>query len=714
MALQDEDVKGTIFENLGDEESPRRDASQPQNDYEAYIFALIADAEDYEESYLSAYRQECEEYYQGLRPYLTSEEQEDDEEDAGRSTVVSTVVRDTIMAVMPSLMRIFTSAQHPVEFRPNNKWAVDKAEEQTDYIRHVFYEDNEGFLIIHNILKDTLNKANAFVKWYSEAVPTETVSQYSRITSEQVDILARMENVEELDVTDNGDETFDVNMVQIVRQNMTRVVSIPPEEFRIDRRAKSIKTARLVGHRRDETVSSIRMMGYTLEEIKKFMTAQASGGVTYNNDERQLRNPALVDDYAPDDAIDFGEYYVQVDSDGDGINELHYIHVVGQQIIRDELVGRVKMATFCPDPEPHTVMGHGVGEQQWDLQRIGTNILRSVLDSLAQSIHGRLGVVENQVNMDDVLNDDIGAPIRMKSATAVVPIPSTFVGQPAIDMLGLINQMAEKRSGISDASKGLDPKALQSTNVNAVDMVIDGAKERIELIARILAETGFKDMFKGLLLEVTENPNKPRVVKIRGDWVEVDPSTFDPTLAVQTNPAIGRGTDMERYQMLQGIKATQEAILQQLGPSNPIVTPTNYLATINDMLQIGGFKNADRYFNTPTPEQMQQMQAATQKPDPAMILAQAEVKKSEAQTEKVRADTVGKIADNKQKQDQIERDDDFRRDQLSAKTTIDMLDLGINAMDIIGNLKLNREALSYEGPSENTGTGAASAADSGQ
>lgn len=697
MAVQTEDVGGVIFEDLDAGSDP---GNEERDDYQNYVFKLIEDAEDYEESYLSGHRQECEEYYQGLRPSLNSEDVEDDEEEAGRSTVVSTIVRDTIMAIMPSLVRIFTSAQHPVEFMPNNKFAVDKAAEQTDYIRHVFYEDNDGFLIIYNILKDSMNKANAFVKWYSEDAPTHIVSDYSRITSEQIDILAREDNITDLETTDNGDGTFDVKMTQTVAQNITRVVSVPPEEFRIDRRAKSIKTSRLVGHRRPETVSSLRMMGYSMEQIRETMAHESSGGVTYNSDERQLRNPALVDDYSPDDEIDFGEYYIEADSDGDGIDELHYIHVVGQVIIKDEIVGRKKFAGFCPDPEPHSAIGHGVGEQQWDLQRISTNILRSTLDSLAQSINGRMGVVENQVNMDDVLNDDIGAPIRMKSANAIVPIPSVFAGQPALEMLQYVNSMAEKRSGISEASKGLDPKALQSTNVNAVDMVIDGAKERIELIARILSETGMKDMFKGLLAEVTENPNKPRVIKIRGTWVEVDPATFDPTLSVQVNPAIGRGTDMERYQMLQGIKATQEAIIQQLGPMNPIVTPQHYLHTIDDMLQIGGIKNVDRYFNTPTPEQLQQLQQSMNKPDPALILAQAEIENSKARTEKVKADTVGKIADNQQKQDQIERDDDFRRDKLSADTTISMLDLGLNAIDIFENLKLNREALDYDGSGE--------------
>lgn len=704
MANQFEDVPGVIFDGLEKTENDQRTSEDQKSDYEMYIFALIEDADDYEESFLAPKREEAEEYYQGIRPYLNSEDTEDDPQESGRSTVVSTTVRDTIMAIMPSLIRIFTSSQHPVEFIPNNKWAVDKAMEQTDYIRHVFYEDNEGFMIIYNILKDSMNKATAVVKWYTDNAPTEIVSNYSNVTSEQIDLLARMEDVADIEIDEVDEDAFDVTVTQVVRQNITRIVSVPPEEFRIDRRAKSIKDARIVGHRRPETISALRLMGYSLEEIKESLKGDNSS-VTYNSDERFLRNPALVDDYAPDDEIDFGEYYVKADSDGDGINELHYIHVVGEKIIRDEKVSRVKMAAFCPDPEPHSAIGHSTNEHMQDLQRIKTNVLRSTLDSLAQSIHGRMGVVENMVNMDDVLNDDIGAPIRMKSPTAIVPIPSTYVGQPALEMLSYLDMAGEKRSGISDASKGLDPKALQSTNVNAVDMVIDGAKERIELIARILAETGMKDMFKGLLQEVTENPNKPRTIKIRGDWVEVDPSTFDPSLSVQTNPAIGRGTDMERFQMLQNIKATQEAVIERLGMMNPIVTPQNYLNTVNDMLQIGGIKNVDRYFNTPTEEQLQQLQQSMNKPDPALILAQAETKKAEASTEKIRADTVKTIAANERQDAKDANDDDFRRDKLEAETKVKMAELGLDAFNILAGLELDRKALNNEGPAADTGTG---------
>jgi hypothetical protein len=692
---QFEDVRSTIFEEIEIPDIDRADRSYDRSDYRERVMALIEDADDYEESFLGPAREEAEEYYQGLRPYLNSEDVEDETEEAGRSTVVSTDVRDTIMAIMPSLIRIFTSGDHPVYFEPNNARVVEIADQQTDYIAHSFYEDNPGFMIIFNILKDSMNKSLAAVKWWTDKTAKVVVKNYSNVTPEQLEWLETQPDLVDIKITveaeANSEETvFSVQTTQKTVSNALKIASIPPEEFRINRRAKSVDDATLVGHRRGVSMSDMIQMGYTKKQVENLMSAEPAA--RFNTDERFLRNPSLTDEYNAEDEIDFGEYWIKVDSDNDGIAELHYMHVVGEQIIRDELVDKVDMAIFCADPEPHTAVGNSINQNVQDIQRIKTNVLRSTLDSLAQSIHGRMGVVENLVNMDDVLNDDIGAPIRLKSPNALVPVPTTYVGQPALEMMGYLDALAQRRTGISEASKGLDPRALQSTNVNAVDMVIEGAKERIELIARILAETGMKDMYKGLLLEICANPPRRRILKIRGKFVEIDPEVFDPTLSVKTNPAIGRGTDLDRYNTLAGIVAKQEMILTNYGPMNPFVTPAEYTNAITDMLGIAGIKNVGRYFKNPTPQELQQFMASRDKPDPAMILANAEVKKADAKIEEIKADTIKTITSNSRQEEEFNRDDDFRRDKLEADTRINAAKLGIDAFDIINSLQIERKA----------------------
>ena len=198
---QFEDVRSTIFDDIEMVDGDVIDASYDRSDYRERVMAMVEDADDYEESFLGPAREEAEEYYQGLRPYLNSDDIEDETEEAGRSTVVSTDVRDTIMAILPSLVRIFTSGDHPVYFEPNNAAAVEVAEQQTDYIAHAFYEDNPGFMIIFNILKDSTNKSLAAVKWWTDKAASIVTKEYSNVTPEQMEWLESQPDITDIEVS---------------------------------------------------------------------------------------------------------------------------------------------------------------------------------------------------------------------------------------------------------------------------------------------------------------------------------------------------------------------------------------------------------------------------------------------------------------------------------------------------------------------------------
>lgn len=675
-----------------------------EDSYNTLLMTLISDARDYEMSVLRPKRELEEQFFRGDIPALSEDESEDDEE--GRSSVVSMQVRDTIMAMLPSLIRIFASPEHVVEFVPNNAATAAKAQEQTDYISLSFWEDNEGFLILHSVLKDALNKGMGVTQWWTDTTVTVKYGNYRGITQGQYQYLISQEGAEviaeqQIPSTDPEDPTpmYDLDLKVVTKENVLRVEAVPPEEFRINKYAKSARKSRIVGRERTVPWSDLLMIGHTKEDIAKWKDSENGLDVGM---ERIFRNPGQedgIEDTIYDDEINYGEWWVLIDKDDDGIHELRKIRTVGDLVIHDEPTNRLKMAIFTPDPEPHTAIGHSINEQMQDLQIISTNILRSTLDGVAASNNPRIAVVESMVNMEDVLSDKVGAPIRMKAAGMATPFQTMFASDPAMGMMDRIDAMGQRRSGISEASKGLDPKALQSTTVKGVDMVITGAQERIELVARVLAETGFKEMFLGMLHELHENPNKKRTVKIRGEWVDIDPSKFDPSLSVRVNPALGRGSDMDRYMILNSVKQTQELIISTAGMDNPMVSPANYFNTINDILAIGGIKNTARYFTVPSEDKMKEfMERKAKEPNPQVMLAEAEVgkaqaenKKADAQTEKIKADTVKTIGTMTKSSAEYDRDDDFRRDQLEAKTQIDAAALGIDAVGILAGIKEDRD-----------------------
>lgn len=628
--------------------------------YGYVVRAMIDDATSFEESTLSPDRDENLRYFYGEEP---------EEEGEGKSKAVSTDFRDTVMAIIPSLIRIFTSPEHVVTCTPNYGGQEEAARQCTDYLSYIFWEDNPGFLILHDILKDALRCKIGVVKWWTDVDEEVTEQTFRNITREQVQMLiSENETIEMLDV--QPDE-MDPNVLReltvrfVKSKPLIKIESVPLDEFRIDRKAKSVQTARLIGHDQIVNVGDLVAAGYEMEELELYLGATANVAST----DRQYRN-AGIDESDVLDQMDvrYGCYYIRIDKDGDGVPELREIHTIGDQhtILRDKIVQYANYSVWCPDPEPHTLVGDTPAELVKDIQDIKTNMLRGSLDSLAQSIWPRVIFNETLVDVDDVLNDEIGAVIRTKGSPSdtVQSIMHQFVGQPVFEMFNVMETLRQQRTGISDASKGLDPKALQSTTLSGVEAVVSGAQERIELCARILAETGLKPLFQGLLRECVNSPNQERMIMLRGKWVNIDPSTFDPNMRISVNPTLGKGSDMTRLMVLQDIKQTQMMAMDKFGPDNALCGPMEFRSTLEDILAIGNVKNVERYFKTITPEVLQQIAATPKEPDPATILAQAEL-------EKTRAKVATEISKSEFEDRKLRVDDDFRRDELSVKSMLD-------------------------------------------
>ena len=648
--------------------SPDRE-EMDEGEFSASVKSSIDDAVDYIDGYVAPGRALATQYYRG-DPFGTEEE--------GRSQIVMTEVRDVVQAMIPSLLRIFTAGDDIVEFTPNTEEKVDLAAQQTDYINHVFYNDNPGFSILQQTFKDALVRKTGVIKWrWSEDIQISE-AEYTGLDQGQVSLLTQdpdneITEIEKYVVQDAMLDpmsgmtlqpeiaTFEVKIRRQLKQNRVVIETVPPEEFLIAREARDLDTAAYVGHRSLKTMSELVAMGYDQEEIEEFA---GQGDVFSINYEAQTRNPAIMSFMMHADNPDpsmrrvlYVESYVRIDKDGDGIAELRKVCSLGNahHILHDEIATDVPFAFFCPDPEPHMVIGQSIADQTMDLQRIKSAVVRNTMDSLAQSINPRTVVVEGQVNMDDVLNNECGAIIRARAPGMVQALSEPFVGQAAMPMIAYLDQVRAQRTGISGASQGLDPDVLQSTTKAAVTATVQGAQERIELIARMFAENGMKRLFKGLLKIVCRHQDKPRTIKLRGKWVAVDPRYWDADLDVSVNVGLGRGTDQDKMGFLMQVAQKQESIMQLLGPMNPLSDVSQYRNTLAQICTLAGFKDASRYFKQVDPQQLAQQMQKPQPPDPNMLLAQIEQQKTQASIAQTNAKVQAEILEANQR-DKRERE----------------------------------------------------------
>lgn len=660
----------------------------------------IEDAIDYIDNWISPMRATATQYYRG-EPFGNEEE--------GRSQVVSMDVRDTVQAIMPSLMRIFHGTDRTVEFVPQGPEDVASAKQATDYANFVINRDNNGFLEMHSAFMDALVRKLGIIKVYWDDQTKFETYDMSGLDDASLNALMSDPDVE-IEITAStpaGEPMMDEMTGMIVEPPMehavratythpdgrVKVEAVPPEEFLVSREAKSVEEADYVAHRRIVTVSELVAMGYDYDEVSKLSSAHEDMST---NVERYTRNKALSNEMNErnDPAMKkvlYVENYIKVDYDGDGIAELRKICTAGDgnKILMNEPCTMAPFATMCPDPEAHDLFGHSVAETVMDIQRIKSSIMRNTLDSLAMSIHPRIAVTEGMVNMDDVLSTEVGAIIRQRSAGQVQPLSMPFVGREAFPVLQYMDQVKEARTGISKASAGLDASALQSSTATAVAATVSAAQQHIELIARIFAETGVKRMYQLVLHLITTHQDRERMVRLSNEFVPIDPRAFNSNMDVTINVALGRGSDTERMMMLRQIGEMQKEAMATMGPQNPLTDINKLSNTLKAMTELAGFKDTSQFWADPA---QFQPPPAQDKPDINEQLIQVQI-------QQIQADMQKKAAELQLGREKMIMDDDRKRDELEAELYVKAEEMQakygtqLNVAKIKSDMAINREVM---------------------
>ena len=660
----------------------------------------IEDAIDYIDNWISPMRATATQYYRGD---LFGNEEE------GRSQVVSMDVRDTVQAIMPSLMRIFHGTDRTVEFVPQGPEDVASAKQATDYANFIINRDNNGFLEMHSAFMDALVRKVGIIKVYWDDQTKFETYDMSGLDDASLNALMSDPDVE-IEITAStpvGEPMMDEMTGMIMEPPMehsvratythpdgrVKVEAVPPEEFLISREAKSVEQADYVAHRRIVTVSELVAMGYDFDEVSKLGSAHEDMST---NVERYTRNKALSNEMNErnDPAMKkvlYVENYIKVDYDGDGIAELRKICTAGDgnKILMNEPCTMAPFATMCPDPEAHDFFGHSIAETVMDIQRIKSSIMRNTLDSLAMSIHPRIAVTEGMVNMDDVMSTEVGAIIRQRSAGQVQPLSMPFVGREAFPVLQYMDQVKEARTGISKASAGLDANALQSSTATAVAATVSAAQQHIELIARIFAETGVKRMYQLVLHLITTHQDRERMVRLSNEFVPIDPRAFDSNMDVTINVALGRGSDTERMMMLRQIGEMQKEAMATMGPQNPLTDINKLSNTLKAMTELAGFKDTSQFWADPA---QFQPPPAQDKPDINEQLIQVQI-------QQIQADMQKKAAELQLGREKMIMDDDRKRDELEAELYVKAEEMQakygtqLNVAKIKSDMAIDREVM---------------------
>ncbi len=618
------------------------------------------------ESELTQSRRKANEYYFG---------EAFGNEVEGRSQVVSTDVADTIESILPPLLRIFTASDNIVRVEPVSQEDVGIAEQATDYLNHIFNKDNEGFTTLYTMFKDALLQKNGICKVYwdnSEKVERET---YEKLSDDEFEMLIAEDGVEVKEHSEYEDETFleqkenaeeklaeqqDSLQASMMREELNKIPTpimhdvvitrtqtfgrvkfeaIPPEEFLIERQAKSLKDANFVCHRVPTSRSALLEMGFDYDKVYNLPVENKER----YNEERSTRFRNLDDDYdrsvgdASTEEVIVYESYIRMDTDGDGIAELRKITSAGDggyTILDNVPVDSHPFCSLTPIIVPHRFYGRSVSELVEDIQLIKSTVMRQVLDNMYLTNNNRVAVMDGQVNLDDLLTNRPGGIVRTKSAPSQVmmPLQNQALTQQAFPLLQYLDTIKEERSGITKYNQGMDTDTLNKT-ASGINTILSQSQMRLELIARVFAETGVKDMFKKIFELVVKYQDKERIVKIKNNFIPMNPMEWRDRCNVTIHVGLGTGSRDQQLQILNSILGRQlEAIKLQGGPQGPVVNLNNIYNTLSRIIENAGLKDVASYFTDPKIGQ-QMMQPKPKQPSEFEKVSQIQTQQKAAEAQ---------------------------------------------------------------------------------
>jgi hypothetical protein len=690
------------------------------------VQAIMEEAFSWHETYIEPEQAKATDYYMG-RPFGNEQE--------GRSSVVSTDVRDVVQAYMPSLMRIFWGPENKVEFIGEEPEDVAAAEQATDYIDYIIREDNPGFMTIHGAFKDALVRKQGVIKWWWDEDESVEIASFEGLSEQQAALLASDDELE-IEVIAKDEETgeMDIRVTRRQDKGIARFEAIPNEEFIHSPSARTLDEARMVAHSREMKASDLLEMDIDFEIVKRKL------GTTRRHISRSFRSAARHDDALPaarradegQDGLDedqqkdltrpvlFTEAYIYMEipnPEGDDMIEegdragLYLFRLVGDDFEIDsfEPVDERPFALFCPDPEPHTLIGLSIADYVMDIHEIKSNILRGMLDSLNISINQRSEAVQGEVNMQDLMNPEVGGIVRVRKPGMIRDMTPPFVGKEAFPMMQYMDEVKENRTGISKAAAGLDADALQSSTKAAVAATLSGAQQHIEMVARVFAETGMTQLYKGLLRLIVKHQDRKRVIRLRNEYVEIDPRYWNATMDTKVNVAIGGGTDEEKLKALMAIVQEQKELLAQ---GSPLASNVEYRRALGRFVELMGWANSEEFFKSWSQQDQEQAEQAAQEqppqPDATMMLVQIEQQKLQLQAQKDQAELELKRQEMMLKDDR-ERDKNARQAALQERQIEAQYNVNIHDAELKAQIAADRAAMDADikarQAAQNTGGG---------
>lgn len=516
-----------------------------------------------------------------------------------RSQVQTREVLDTVEWVMPSLMRIFADAENIAVFEPVGPEDETAARQETEAIKHIFWQQNRGFWLLYTFIKDGLLQKNGVLKvwWEDEEKPRR--EEYEGLNDWELQQLIDDPAVkyDVLDYAIKDDGTYDLTVMATPVEGRLRIEPCPPEEFGVSKDARSPwpDEQTFSWHRSRKTKAELVEMGFDLDMVKDLPASNNPVDTRERISRYTLSDEQNASDLADHWSLErvwITECYLRVDRDGDGAAELLKITLANQDnsfasgstMLEAEEVDSQPFVTWTPILRPHAFNGLSIADLVKDIQEIKTTLLRQTLDNMYLANDGRTAVNE-AVNLDDFLTSRPGGVVRVAGerapGEAILPIQHTPVPPQTFQLFEHLDEMRKHRTGVGDEVGALEGNELAKINTGVAALAYDAARAKIELMARLCAELGLRPLFLRMHELLRKRGRKQTSIKLAGQWVPIRPQAWRERTDMTVQVGVGQVSRERRLVALEDVINKQAAAIQA-GGMGVFLTPTHVYRALAD------------------------------------------------------------------------------------------------------------------------------------
>lgn len=615
---------------------------------------------------------------------------------AGRSTVVSRDLQETVAAMMPSLMRTFCGSEEVARFEPRSALDAQSVEDATAYCNYVLMRRNPGYQLLYSAIKNALIQREGYLKVTYGSSWEQSLQSFYGLSEGEIQLLSGDPSVEIEQITEAepaqvpGPDGMPVAIPRfdaVVRKRegrrYCRVDGVPPEEMRIDRDARTIDEVRFAAHCREVSASELLDLGFgedVISQLQEFAESDAQGEDT---ERTGLYDGGVFNNQPAEESLrlfEITDAWLLVDYDRDGRAEWRHVMKSGGTVLVNEPADGHPFVLFTPSIMPYRLVGESVWDVLSDVMRVKTTMLRQTVDNMVLANNQRVEALQGAVNLEDLVVARPGGVVRVTQPGAVRMIETPLIAGQSLPVLQYMDAIGERRTGVSEISRGLDPSSVNTKASGfAIDLMQAGAREQVELIARTIAETAIKRLFRLILKCVTQYQNEPEQVRLNGRWLEFDPRGWSNQYDITVSVGINAQSRQAQIAALDSIYAMQMDAMERgyLGPQHaPLL-----MRTMRRKLEVMGFRDADQFL--PPDEALNQPEPPDPMKDPAVVAAQLQSQaliQSEAVKARQRTDEA-----------QIRAQVDVALAQIKAETERETSAIEVASKERIAAAELNRD-----------------------